>query len=208
MSDESTATVAGKIIHIDSEKQITDTFKKREWAVETDGNYPQQIGMECVQKDCSLLDGFSIGDTAKLAEEGVDCRELAERGANLFLEMIFRDRFFHADPHPGNLLVLPGNVVGLIDCGMVGYLDHLTKDGIEGLIEGFLAKDADLITDYALLLGDVPKDFDRDDGFPLEPSLTYSLNGAAGHFVKSSDTNDDEHLDQGYAHTTGAPQAG
>jgi ubiquinone biosynthesis protein len=109
------------------------------------------------------LDGFGIAETERLAEEGVDRRELAKRGINVFLEMIFRDRFFHADPHPGNILVMPGNVIGLLDCGMVGYLDPLTREGIEGLIEGFLAKDSDLLTGCALRLGDPPKDIDREE---------------------------------------------
>ena len=73
------------------------------------------------------LDGVSLRDTAALAERGVDLDELARRGARLFLEMIFRDGFYHADPHPGNLLVMPGKVLGLIDCGMVGRLEDRTR---------------------------------------------------------------------------------
>ena len=37
----------------------------------------------------------------------------------MYLQMIFRDAFYHADPHPGNLMLLPGGVVGVLDCGMV-----------------------------------------------------------------------------------------
>ena len=61
MSDKSTATVVGEIIQIDETQQITDSFQKRTFAVETGGEYSQQIGVECVQKDCALLDGFSVG---------------------------------------------------------------------------------------------------------------------------------------------------
>jgi len=107
--------------------------------------------------------GVRLADRGRLDAEGFDTRELALRGANLFLEMIFRDRFFHADPHPGNMLVLEDNVIGLLDCGMVGYLDEVTQQAFEGLIEGFLLQDGELLTDYALLLGMAPKELDRED---------------------------------------------
>ncbi len=109
------------------------------------------------------LEGISVGDGERIRAEGLDRRELAKRGVNVFLEMIFRDRFYHADPHPGNILVLPDNVIGLLDCGMVGYLDQGIRSGFEGLIEGFLLNDAELITDNALQLGTPPKDLDREE---------------------------------------------
>jgi len=110
-----------------------------------------------------LLDGICVADAARLREENVDVKEIAARGVNLFLEMIFRDRFYHADPHPGNILVLADGVIGLLDCGMVGYLDVATRRSFEGLIEGFLLQDGDLLTDSALELGNPPKEFDRDE---------------------------------------------
>ena len=65
------------------------------------------------------LDGILGTDTAALKTSGADTDEFARRGANMYLEMIFRDAFYHADPHPGNLMLLPGGVVGVLDCGMV-----------------------------------------------------------------------------------------
>lgn len=109
------------------------------------------------------IDGISVSDRERLLAEGLDIRELARRGVNIFLEMMFRDRFFHSDPHPGNIVILPGNVIGLLDFGMVGYLDKKTQEGFEGLIEGFLMKDGELLTEYALRLGSAPADVDRDE---------------------------------------------
>lgn len=108
------------------------------------------------------IDGFSVADTARLDAAGVDRREFARRGANLFLEMIFRDRFYHADPHPGNILVLPGNTIGLLDFGMVGTLDEHTRECFEGLVQGFLLGDSELLADCGLKLGQPPPDLDRD----------------------------------------------
>jgi ubiquinone biosynthesis protein len=70
-----------------------------------------------------MLQGLSAENIEGLRQAKVDLDELARRGANMYLEMIFRDGFYHADPHPGNLMVLPGGVIGILDCGMVGRID-------------------------------------------------------------------------------------
>lgn len=130
------------------------------------------------------LEGICVADRERLEAEGLDTRELARRGVNVFLEMIFRDRFYHADPHPGNILVLPGNVIGLLDCGMVGYLDQTIRKGFEGLIEGFLLNDAELITDNALYLGTPPRDLDREE---LQARLEVFMQDHLGRSLKDLD---------------------
>ena len=52
------------------------------------------------------FEGISISEKSELEHSGLDLDDLARLGANLFIEMIFRDGFYHADPHPGNLMVL------------------------------------------------------------------------------------------------------
>src|SRR5438105_7315172 len=69
------------------------------------------------------LDGLPLTQVKDFAAVGSDPNELARRGARAFLDMIFRDGFYHADPHPGNVLVLPGGRIGLLDAGMVGRVD-------------------------------------------------------------------------------------
>ncbi len=51
-------------------------------------------------------------------------RHLTDRGAESIIRMLYRDGFFHADLHPGNLMILPGPQIGFIDLGMVGRLDE------------------------------------------------------------------------------------
>ena len=108
------------------------------------------------------LDGVSLQKTSLLERQGFDLKLLARRGAHIFIEMIFRDRFYHADPHPGNILALDDNVIGLLDSGMVGHLDSTTRQCFEGLIEGFMTKDVEVLTDYCLRLGAAPPNLDRD----------------------------------------------
>jgi len=108
------------------------------------------------------LEGISIADADRLRREGCNTNELALRGAQMYLDMIFRDGFYHADPHPGNLLYLPGAVVGVLDCGMVGRVDDELRDAFEDLLLAVIRREADRLTDVIVRLGAVPPGFDRE----------------------------------------------
>ncbi len=108
------------------------------------------------------LDGIIGTDIEALQQSGVDLGEFAKRGANMYLEMVFRDGFYHADPHPGNLILLPGNIVGVIDCGMVGRIDEDLRDEVEALLLGIVENDSELVAEQVLRLGSVPPDCDRE----------------------------------------------
>ena len=69
---------------------------------------------------------------------GLTCDEFAHRAANMYLNMIFRDGFYHADPHPGNYMLLPETVVGVVDCGMVGRIDDELRGDIRRPADRFL----------------------------------------------------------------------
>jgi ubiquinone biosynthesis protein len=109
-----------------------------------------------------MLVGVSGEDVAGMKASGFDLGEFAVRGANMYLDMIFRDGFYHADPHPGNLMMLPGGVVGVLDCGMVGRLDDTMRGEVESLLMSIINKDAVELTDAVMRLGSVPPDLDRD----------------------------------------------
>ena len=59
------------------------------------------------------LDGAKLCDPAVRQMPNVDLRQVTRHGAEMYLEMIFHHGFYHADPHPGNLVVLPGGAIGL-----------------------------------------------------------------------------------------------
>jgi ubiquinone biosynthesis protein len=80
-----------------------------------------------------LLEGRTVAEIEK-AGVGGEGEQIAKHGARVFLEMIFRDGFYHADPHPGNLLILPDGVIGILDVGMVGQLTPNLREDMEDLL--------------------------------------------------------------------------
>jgi len=69
-------------------------------------------------------DGIKASEVDRLRKEDYDLPEITRRGAGLIMKQIFDHGFFHADPHPGNIFVLPNNVTGLLDFGMVGRINR------------------------------------------------------------------------------------
>jgi ubiquinone biosynthesis protein len=78
--------------------------------------------------------GTPISDAAALHDRAADQRAIARIGAKAWLDMVFRDGFFHADPHPGNLLWLEDGVLGILDCGMAARIDPMLREQLEDLM--------------------------------------------------------------------------
>ena len=87
-----------------------------------------------------LISGYGIMDVSALARAGIDAAELSEHITELIYEQIFEHGFFHGDPHPGNMLVLPGGVTGLLDYGMMGSFSPPFRSSIAYLIAGLAEK--------------------------------------------------------------------
>lgn len=102
------------------------------------------------------LQGILLSQTKELHALSIDLDAFARRGASMYLEMIFHDGFYHADPHPGNLMLLPGEVVGVLDCGMVQRLDERLREEIEGLLLAVTEGDAEALADGVWHLGTPP----------------------------------------------------
>ncbi len=108
------------------------------------------------------LDGFSIADRARMDANNVDREDFANLFANTMMQMIFRDGFYHADPHPGNIFALPPEPrLGMLDCGKVGRVDEQTRDDFISIVASFINGDVDALTDELIELCDVPMDLSR-----------------------------------------------
>ena len=88
-----------------------------------------------------FISGLSIRDPQVLREAGIDPSALARRLANLAYQEVFDFGFFHGDPHPGNMSVLPGGVVGIIDYGMMGSFTPAFRSSLAQLLAGLARKD-------------------------------------------------------------------
>ncbi len=99
------------------------------------------------------IQGIKITDLEALERAGLDRHLIAVNGANAYLKQIFGQGFFHADPHPGNLLVLPGNRVAFLDFGMTGRLHPHTKSQVIKILLGITQSDMSLMSEAAAALG-------------------------------------------------------
>jgi ubiquinone biosynthesis protein len=96
------------------------------------------------------IDGISAEDVAAVERAGFDLRLLAQRGVDNVLKMILEDGFFQADPHPGNVLYLPGNRIAMIDFGMTGRLSRARRNQIIDLLAGITRKDSEPMVEVLL----------------------------------------------------------
>ena len=109
----------------------------------------------------SYLEGIRIDDLPELEEADCDLKAIAQNGADTFLEQVLVHGLFHGDPHPGNILVAPGNVICMLDYGMVGHLDESLKFQLIDLILAIVSRDVDRIISQLLYSGDITDDTDR-----------------------------------------------
>ena len=99
------------------------------------------------------MSGLKISDLAGLDAARVDRPALARRATAALLKMIFEERFFHADPHPGNFFVKPNGTIALIDFGMIGEVDVRTRDRLGQLLTAVTSRDPERLVDAFFELG-------------------------------------------------------
>ena len=99
------------------------------------------------------IDGIKITDIASLDAAGLDRKAIAINGANITLKEVFEFRFFHADPHPGNLFVCENNIIAPVDFGMTGTIEEDVADQMSGVFLAVLEKDVDGLVKNLRALG-------------------------------------------------------
>jgi ubiquinone biosynthesis protein len=115
------------------------------------------------------LDGVSVRDTDAIDELGVDRRELAEDLLRCMLQQMLVDAQYHADPHPGNVMVLRDGRLALIDFGAASRIDPLQQTAIRDVMVGVSQRDADLLRQAVLQVATLRRDVDDEE---LERALS------------------------------------
>lgn len=89
----------------------------------------------------TFVDGRKVGDLKSLEALGLDRKDLAQRLVRAYCQMIFVDGVYHADPHPGNILVQKDGALVLLDFGAVAVLSSSMREGIAEFLESVLRRD-------------------------------------------------------------------
>ena len=106
--------------------------------------------------------GVRIDDLDEINALGLDRKRLAQIGVNAYFKSVLEDGFFHADPHPGNLLVTESGDIGFLDFGMCGTVTDELKAILVNIFLAFITRDFDLLVDQHVEMGFIPEDVDID----------------------------------------------
>lgn len=89
------------------------------------------------------LEGLPLSQSAALKQDGVEPEEVLKRGLRAYMKMVYTDGLFHGDLHAGNVLLMPGGKIGLIDFGIVGRLNRKTQSAIANMFLALAEEDYD-----------------------------------------------------------------
>jgi ubiquinone biosynthesis protein len=127
------------------------------------------------------VEGVKVDDIERLRAIGIDLEEVARRGARAFLKQVFVDRFFHADPHPGNFSILPDGRLALVDYGIVGRLDSDLLEELSRLLLAIAEWDSKKAARHLMRMSTTDEEVDEDS---LRSDLAYLIEGYAGRPLK------------------------
>lgn len=146
---------------LDFERELTNMLMFREFFADD----PKLVVPEPVIELCTRrvlvmtrLEGPSI---AKWDSGSLEEREtIARRVTDSYMKMLFNHGTFHADPHPGNLLVMPGGALGILDFGMIGRIDDRLRETIEEMLFAISAGDERMLLRLVKRVGNPPATLD------------------------------------------------
>ena len=130
-----------------------------------------------------FIDGIKVSEIATLKASNIDPRAVAKIGVDLYLEQILDHGFFHADPHPGNIFVLPeSGQICFLDFGMMGSIMPKEKEALVDLLLNFLSKD---IKKIISLLEKIAIKTDIPDNTKLEQDLYLLVDGISNTAIQN-----------------------
>jgi len=123
--------------------------------------YPEYVSKKMLVME--RIEGVRIDDIENIERLGHDRKKLAKIGIDAYFKMFLEDGFFHADPHPGNIFVMPDGKIGLVDFGIVGWLTPDIMESIATALIALVRRDIDTIVDQYIKLGLTKEDIDMEE---------------------------------------------
>jgi predicted unusual protein kinase regulating ubiquinone biosynthesis (AarF/ABC1/UbiB family) len=125
--------------------------------------FPKPVRELCTRRvlTTTFVEGVKASDLGALDALGVDRRDVATRLVRLYCQMIFVDGVYHADPHPGNVLVQKDGAIVLLDFGAVAELSPQMREGIPEFLEGVLRRDTDRLYKSLRTMGFISRTTDE-----------------------------------------------
>jgi ubiquinone biosynthesis protein len=150
-------------IELDLRMEASAAEEIRNDLIEDTNIYIPIVDWELTTTDLLVLEwvhGIKVSDVKKLKECNINCRTLASNLAISFFNQAYKNGYFHADMHPGNIIVREDGVLVFIDFGIMGRLKEKDRIAIAEILNGFLKQDYLSVAEVHLDVGYIDKDVD------------------------------------------------
>ena len=150
-----------------------------------------------------FMDGIELHNIKEIKKRKLDFDAIIKNGFDAVMTQVFVHGIFHADPHPGNIIVMRNNSIAFVDFGIVGYFDEKLKNMCIDLLYGIVEQDEELVMETLVGMGmESDADYEQlksDIGFVIQP-----LQGSSVRDIKVSRVLE-EILDIGLRHKIKVP---
>ena len=121
-----------------------------------------------------FIDGVELHNIKEIKKRKINFDEIIKNSFDAIMTQVFVHGIFHADPHPGNIIIMRNNSVAFVDFGIVGYFDEKLKNKCIDLLYGIVEQDEGIVTDTLISLGMESEDVDyeqlkSDIGILIQP---------------------------------------
>jgi len=146
---------------LDLMREAANASQLRRNFLDSPALYVPEVYWELSRRNVMVMErisGTPVGDVASLKEQGISMELLGERGVEIFFTQVFRDNFFHADMHPGNIFVEPDGRYIAVDFGIMGTLTGEDQRYLADNLLAFFNRDYKRVAELHLESEWVPKD--------------------------------------------------
>ncbi|MAG91261.1 hypothetical protein CMO83_01130 [Candidatus Woesearchaeota archaeon] len=146
-----------------------------------------------------FIDGVELHNIKEIKKRKLHFNEIIKNGFDAIMTQVFVQGIFHADPHPGNIIIMDDNSITFVDFGIVGYFDEKLRNKCIDMLYGIVEQDEDLIMDTLLSMGIESEDANYEQ---LKSDISFVLQPLQGSSIKDAKVSKiiEELLDIGLRH--------